>query len=95
LLSAAAVLLGLAAAPAQADMASGQVLAYTCFSCHGPDGKSAGEMPTIAGKSENFIVQKMLAFKSGKLGGTVMTRIAKGFSDDEIGALAKFFAGKE
>lgn len=95
--SAAAVLLGLAAgaAPAQADMASGQVLANTCFSCHGTDGKSAGEMPTIAGKSEKFIREKLMAFKSGELKGTVMTRIAKGFSDAEIGELAKFFSAKQ
>ena len=97
LLSATAILLGLAvsAAPARADMASGQVLANTCFSCHGTDGKSAGEMPTIAGKSEKFIRQKLLAFKSGDLESTVMTRIAKGFSDEEIGELAKFFSAKQ
>ena len=32
--------------PAQAEMASGAVLANTCFSCHGTDGRSAGDMPT-------------------------------------------------
>jgi sulfide dehydrogenase cytochrome subunit len=93
--AAAAVLLGLAVsvAPARAEMASGQILTYTCFSCHGTDGESVGEMPTIAGKSEKFIREKLQAFKSGELQGTVMTRIAMGFSDPEITALAKYFAG--
>jgi sulfide dehydrogenase cytochrome subunit len=51
-------------------------------------------MPTIAGKSEDYITQKLKAFKSGELEATVMDRIAKGFTDDEIAALAKFFSGK-
>ncbi len=80
--------------PAQAEMASGAVMASTCFSCHGTDGKSVGDMPTIAGKSTDFITQKLKAFKSGELEATVMDRIVKGFTDDEIAALAKFFSGK-
>ncbi len=84
----------LAGAPAEADMASGAVLANTCYSCHGTDGKSAGDMPTIAGKAEDFIVKKLQGYRSGELKGTVMARIAKGFSDAEIRALAKFYAGK-
>ncbi len=84
----------LASGPAQAEMASGAVLANTCFSCHGTDGKSAGDMPTIAGKNENFITQKLKAFKSGSLEATIMNRIAKGFTDEEIAALAKFFSGQ-
>ncbi len=84
----------LASGPAQAEMASGAVLTNTCFSCHGTDGKSAGDMPTIAGKSEDFITRKLKAFKSGELEATVMNRIAKGFTDDEIAALAKFFSSQ-
>ena len=81
-------------APVQAEMASGAVLANTCFSCHGTDGKSAGDMPSLAGKSESFIAGQMKAFKSDSLEATIMNRIAKGFTDDEIAALAKFFSGK-
>jgi len=85
---------GLLTSQAMADMASGEVLANTCFSCHGTDGNSAGAMPTISGKSEQFIVDQLRAFKTADPDVTVMGRIAKGFSDDEINALAQFFAGK-
>ena len=81
--------------PAQADMASGAVLTYTCYSCHGTDGKSVGDMPTIAGKSKEFIVKKLNGFKNGKNDPTVMNRIAKGFTDDEIIAIADFFSKKK
>ncbi|NQU62004.1 MAG: c-type cytochrome [Rhodospirillales bacterium] len=80
--------------PAGANMASGAVLANTCYSCHGTDGKSVGDMPTISGKSQKFIADKMKSFKAGKLDPTVMNRIAKGFTDSEIDALAKHFSGK-
>ena len=85
---------GFASAPAQAEIASGAVLANTCFSCHGTDGKSVGDMPSIAGKSEDFITQKLKAFRSDELEATIMNRIAKGFTDEEIAALAKFFSGQ-
>ena len=34
----------------------------------------------------------MIEFKSGKRGGTIMDRIAKGFSDEEIRAIAAWYA---
>ena len=86
--------LGLSSAPVQADMVSGAVLTNTCFSCHGTDGKSTGDMPTIAGKNEKFITQKLTAFKKDKDNPTIMNRIAKGFSDAEIAVIAKYYAKK-
>ncbi len=75
-------------------MASGAVLTNTCYSYHGTDGKSVGDMPTIAGKSEKFIAEKLKSFRKGTDDPTVMNRIAKGFTDAEIEAIAKFFAKK-
>ncbi len=40
------------------------------------------------------MVQRLMAFKSGKREGTVMNRIAKGYSDAEIAAIAKYLASK-
>lgn len=94
LLSCAMLLVIGATLPARAEMASAAGLANSCFSCHGTDGKSAGAMPTIAGKSAAYMVEKLTSFKSGALDSTVMGRIAKGFSDAEIDALAKFFSGQ-
>ncbi len=83
-----------ASRPAQAEIASGAVLTNICFSCHGTDGKSVGDMPTIAGKTESYIIEKLTAFRSDQIEATIMNRIAKGFTDDEIAALAKFFSGQ-
>jgi len=77
--------------PVKAGMATGEIMANTCYSCHGTDGISAGAMPTIAGKSEKFIAKNMKDFRNDKRKGTVMNRIAKGFSEAEIDALSKTF----
>jgi len=68
---------------------SGRTLAATCSGCHGPSGRSAGEIPSIFGRTEAQIVQAMQEFKTDRRPATVMNRHAKGFSDDEIVALAK------
>jgi len=77
-----------------AQNASPEVLANTCFSCHGTDGNSQGAMPTIAGKSPQYIAQSLQDFRSDKKQVTVMNRIAKGFTDAEIQALSRYFSGQ-
>jgi sulfide dehydrogenase cytochrome subunit len=91
----ACVALAAAAGPAAAQQIDGRVLAMSCMNCHGPGGKSPGDIPSIAGKSEDFLKSALLDFREGRRTGTastVMTRLAKGYSDDEIAALAKYIA---
>lgn len=75
----------------QADGASPSMLAAPCAGCHSTDGKSPGAIPVLYGKSAHFITQRMLAFKTDARQGTVMNRIAKGYSEAEIAALAQQF----
>jgi len=77
-----------------ADEPNPTVLVNTCYSCHGTDGKSPGAMPSLDGKAPSYIAQTMRDFRSGELESTVMGRIAKGFTDDEIDALADQFGSK-
>lgn len=51
-------------------------------------------MPPIRGREPAEIVAAMEAFRSGQRPSTVMGRIAKGFSDDEIRAIADWLAGQ-
>jgi cytochrome c553 len=47
----------------------------------------------LAGQPKEQIAQKMLDFKAGRLpAATVMHQLAKGYSDEEIDALASYFA---
>lgn len=78
------------AAPPSAEM-----LGFTCAACHGYDGASNGPAtPTIAGMPPLYFVETMKAFKSGERPATVMDRIAKGYSEEELEIMATFFADK-
>ncbi len=79
---------------AQADRASPSILADSCAACHGTDGKSPSTIPSIRGKSADYMLQRLVAFKTGARQGTVMNRIAKGYSDAELAAIASHLAGK-
>jgi sulfide dehydrogenase cytochrome subunit len=81
-----------APAPLLAADASGQAIAYTCAGCHGTNGVSQGTAPSLAGEKAETLKQVLLDFKSGKEQGTIMNRIAKGYSDEELAAVAEFFA---
>lgn len=70
-------------------------LARTCNNCHGVNGVSAGgSMPSLGGQSEAYLKQIMLQWKSGERAAATMNRLIKGYSDEQIGALAKYFAAK-
>ena len=69
----------------------GEVLSLSCSSCHGTDGKSVGIIPSFYGRSSEYIELALKAFKSGERPSTVMSRHAKGYSDDEIRLIADYF----
>lgn len=75
--------------------ADASMLSNTCAGCHGTDGASMGPAaPTIAGLSPDYFVETMQGFASGEIPSTIMGRIAKGYSEDEIASMAKYYAGK-
>ena len=94
-LAAAAMLAALlvpAGAAAQSAGPSGQAMGQTCFVCHGPDGKSAGPVASLAGLPKDHIVRQMAEFKTDRRPGTIMNRIAKSYTDEQIAAIADFIA---
>ncbi|MBN2647551.1 MAG: cytochrome c [Thiotrichales bacterium] len=71
----------------------GEMFATTCFLCHGPNGQySGGAIPPLAGYPRDLMVEQLKDFKSGKRSGTIMGRHAKGYSDQEIEAIADYLA---
>ncbi len=68
------------------------IWAYSCMACHGPDGRAEGTGLSIAGRPEEDLTAKLLGYKSGKLNATIMHQHTKGYSDDELRAISRFFA---
>ena len=82
-----ALVLSLALAAPAAAQSAAPAGASSCSGCH--DAKIASpSVPPLKGRPAAEIVTAMEAFRAGSREATVMTRIAKGFSDDETRAIA-------
>lgn len=83
------------ASHAQAETPSPEMLANTCVGCHGANGNSIGPAtPSIAGMGAEYFVQSMEEFQSGERPNSIMSRIAKGYSSEEITAMSTYFAAQ-
>ncbi|MGH8620709.1 MAG: c-type cytochrome [Burkholderiales bacterium] len=92
----AAVLLGagFAGGAAAQDPVYARNLASACFTCHGTDGRSVGGVPpALAGRDRGELLQMMMDFKAGKRPATLMHQQAKGYTDQQLEAIAGYFAG--
>ncbi len=84
---------GLVLSSTSAFAADPTMLGNTCAGCHGTNGSSVGPAtPSIAGLTEDTIVEAMKAYKSGERPSTIMGRIAKGYTDEEFKAMGQFFS---
>lgn len=84
------VALAVAIAPACA-FASPPPGAASCLGCHAAAGTQSAVASLSAFKAEQ-IETAMQAFRAGTRPATVMDRIAKGFSDEEVRAIAQWYA---
>jgi sulfide dehydrogenase cytochrome subunit len=71
---------------------TGLSIGVNCSACHGPEGRSEGLIPSIYGLPAGRIESTMRAFRSGKRSATIMDRIARGYTNIEIAAVAEYFA---
>ena len=69
--------------------------AAACASCHGTQGQAQPGMESLAGMNKDDMVKKMMDFKSGRKPATLMHQLAKGYSDDQIIAIASYFAAQK
>lgn len=98
------ILLGLAAltGAAQAQSQEAQrlrlrALAASCAQCHGTDGKAVqGEaLVHLAGLPADYLLTQLMAFRTGERKATIMHQITKGYSQEQLEVLAKYFAAQK
>ena len=68
--------------------------AAACSACHATSAKTETPVPQLVGRKPDDIVAAMQAYRSGGRSTTVMDRIAKGFSEDEIRAMADWLGAQ-
>jgi cytochrome c553 len=78
-----------------ADPNLGRNLAAACANCHGTNGVSLQGMPSLAGQQQAYLVQQMQDFRAGKRPATIMHQLAKGYTDEQIEALAAYFSAQK
>jgi len=66
--------------------------AVACTGCHPASTRVTSPVPRLHGLEQAAIVRAMQDFRSGQRAATVMDRIAKGFTDAEIQAIAAWYA---
>ena len=79
------------ATPALAQ--SPQAIVQTCYICHGPGAKGSAPIAPLAGLPKDHLVRQMADFKADRRPGTIMNRIAKSYTDEQIGLIADTLAG--
>ena len=91
---AAASLAALADPAIAGDVAYGEYLSSQCVTCHQPDGADRG-IPPIVGWPADSMVAVLSSYKSRERNNQVMQTIATGLGDEEMAALAAYFASLE
>ncbi|TFW01943.1 cytochrome c4 [Oxalobacteraceae bacterium OM1] len=96
LLLAALALTGTAQAQnaAQGNAGVTQTVA-TCAGCHGQkgEGNAQSNFPRLAGQSQAYLAKQLKAYAEGSRNNPIMMPIAKGLSQDQIQAVAAYYAG--
>jgi cytochrome c553 len=95
----AAPMIAGAQAPAAANAANGQKLAYTCVGCHGiPNYKNmypAYTVPKLAGQRPEYLVSALKAYKSGERSHGTMHSQASSLSEQDMLDIAAYLAGPQ
>jgi cytochrome c553 len=67
-------------------------LAASCSNCHGTLGVAEAGNESLAGANKDEMLKKMLDFKTGKKPATIMHQLSKGYTDEQLAALAGYFS---
>ena len=65
--------------------------ASSCLGCH-PVTTDGGPVLSLSSLQPEQMVSAMQAFRTGARPSTVMDRVAKGFTDEEVRAIAQWYA---
>lgn len=74
-------------------LADAAALARNCAHCHGLTGTSSGNLiPNIGGQRESYLRHVLTEFKNGTRLSVFMERLARGYTDQELAAVATYFS---
>ena len=84
--AAMAVLIFVPAFSLRAEEAA-RLMAETCVTCHSTEAHAHSTIPPLDGRPAGELLRILLAFRDGTRPATIMDRIARGYSREQLGAL--------
>ena len=77
-----------------ADIEAGKAKAQqVCAACHGADGNSQNpDFPRLAGQYDEYLVQALKDYQSGKRKNAIMAPVAQTLSKEDVHNVAAYFA---
>ena len=74
-----------------------RALAATCAQCHGTDGRAVEGLAImrLAGRPKDDLLTQLLAFRTGQRPATVMHQLSRGYSPEQLDAVATYFAAQK
>jgi cytochrome c553 len=67
-------------------------LAASCANCHGTMGVAEAGNESLAGVNKDELLKKIMDFKTGKKPATIMHQLSKGYTDEQLAAMAGYFS---
>lgn len=78
-----------------ADMSTAELVSGRCATCHGAEGQSTSPIfPSLAAQNREYLVKQLQDFKSKKRVSETMAPQVVDLTEENIAALATFFAAK-
>lgn len=78
---------------ASGDIAAGKEKAAVCAACHGADGNAPDpQYPRLAGQWENYLLQALKEYKSGKRDNPIMKGFVATLSEQDMENLSAYFS---
>ena len=73
------------------------IVKQICAACHGEDGNKmlTPETPKIGGQKGDYLAKSLKDYRSGSRNNMFMAGVAAALSDEEIEALAEYFAKQD
>ena len=91
----ASMLAAASVSQAQVDPFQLRSWAAACANCHGTGGHAQPGNEPLAGANKDEMLKKLMDFKSGAKPATIMHQLAKGYTDEQITAIAGYFAAQK
>lgn len=94
-LTLAVVILAAVAPRAEAAQQISPLGTASCSGCHAANRSVETPVPRLVGRNPTDIEAAMAAFRAGQRPATVMDRIARGFTDNEVKAIADWYGAQK